>query len=941
MANNNNTGVSRREFLKLIGYTTGAAVLATSCEQPVRKAIPYLIQPEDVVPGKSSYYATTFFENGEYCPLVVKVRDGRPIKIEGNDLCRLTNGGTTTRVQASIMGLYDPDRIGEPLYNGKTITWEDFFDKLIAVLNTCTEGNKTVLFILPAYASPSSVSLFDKFQKKYPCATFIAHRNLQYVSIAEAHSQCFNLPVVPSYNIDKANLLVSFGADFLGTWLSPVEFTSLYATRKSDIKPPYFKHIHFESNLSLTGANADKRIAINPKEEFRVLLGLYRSLTAKLNQPSYVTGNEKHDFSWLADELLQNNKSSIVISGNEDIKVQVLVNAINFLLDNYGNTIFTNVPYTAYSGSKKDILQQIKQLQQAGNLGGIIFYDVNPAYENPDDGELKQIIKSVGFSAFIGSHPNETSDLTTYVLPSHHYLESWGDFEPKPGLYSLAQPLIHPLFNSKQFQDILLAVMEEKTTYQNFIKEVWRNQILPIEYQQGFTHEWLKILQKGIYFKDTGCPDEKPAFNHSALRHMEPHIIEPDGNDIIMTLYEPLNIGPLFLSNIPWLHELPDPLSKISWDNYVNVSPEMAERFHLSEGETININNIAELPVHIQKGQYEKTISIARNYGRANSGRISSGIGVNAYLFNETIKTGKKITILKTGKKTSFAKTQIEDSTHGRDLIREYKTSDLNDLRYKEDDHKSMYPPYEHPGHHWAMAIDLNRCTGCNACVIACQVENNIPVVGKDEIVRGHDMHWLKVDRYYEGKTQDPEVLFQPLLCQHCEQAPCENVCPVAATTHSKEGLNQMIYNRCIGTRYCANNCPYKVRRFNWYDYNKADAINGNEMGIESTMERLPRLVLNPDVTLRGKGVIEKCSFCIQRIQEGKRTAKEEGRLLRDLEVKPACMQACPAGAIVFGDVNDPDGKINSLTSDARSYHLLGGLNTKPSITYLAKTRNS
>jgi molybdopterin-containing oxidoreductase family iron-sulfur binding subunit len=527
------------------------------------------------------------------------------------------------------------------------------------------------------------------------------------------------------------------------------------------------------------------------------------------------------------------------------------------------------------------------------------------------------------------------------VLPTHHPLESWGDFEPVKGKYSLAQPAIRNIYKTRQLEDILLKWNGNNVSYHEYLKNYWKENMYPNQNEYGdFRNFWVHTLQNGVYEPESDEVKEL-SYSDKGLRSSFADVKKASPKGTALLFYEKVGIGNGKYANNPWLQELPDPVTKATWDNYFCVSPSFAKENDLHNEQVIRINGI-ELPVLVQPGQADNTVAVAVGYGRTKTGKVADGVGKNVFPLMSSHKGHRQnylanVSTEKTGQQHVIATTQTHHSMEGRDLVREASldtfVKDPKSIKQKKHD-TTLYKKTEFEGHHWALVVDLNACTGCGACAIACQAENNVPVVGKDEVVKKRIMHWIRIDRYYKEDEGNPSVVHQPVMCQHCDNAPCENVCPVAATTHSNEGLNQMSYNRCIGTKYCINNCPYKVRRFNWYKY--AD----NEEFDYNMNDDLGRMVLNPDVTVRSRGVVEKCSFCVQRIQENKEQAKLENRDLEDGEVTPACAQACPANALIFGDLNDPESRVSKLVESNRNYHLLEQLHTKPTVSYMTKIRN-
>ncbi|PLX20813.1 MAG: hypothetical protein C0597_03860, partial [Marinilabiliales bacterium] len=668
----------------------------------------------------------------------------------------------------------------------------------------------------------------------------------------------------------------------------------------------------------------------------------YNYIANKVGEKEISVSKTHHEISKLGDELLKNKGKSLVVCGTNNKETQLIINGINQMLGNYGKTISFNHSLLTKQG---DDMQMLEFVDKMDSYKGVIFYDCNPAYDYSASEKIEKAIKNIDLSISLSTIPDETSELVHYVCPANNYLESWNDYNPKEGIYNLAQPCIHPIFSTRQEQESLLKWVEKDTDYYQYIKNVWKADVYSKTNRLfDFTDFWNKSLQDGIFELDVRRTEPKFKFDIGSIK-------VPDlTSDLEIQIYESANIGSGKYANNPWLQELPDPVSKVTWDNYAAISPALAKEQNIKTGDVIKLGSI-KIPALVQPGQAKNTISIALGYGRTVAGKSGKDIGTNVYGLIKPDNYRQYYTDINLEKTLAFkelATTQLHDSMEGRDIVREttldqYKENpESGNERHKEVEkhHQTLYQEYIYEGHHWAMAVDLNACTGCNACVAACSIENNVPIVGKEEVKRAHEMHWMRIDRYYAGDPDNPEVVRQPVMCQHCDNAPCENVCPVGATNHSSEGINQMAYNRCIGTRYCNNNCPYKVRRFNWFDYNKSDALEGNLYDAHGMTKDLPRMVLNPDVTVRAKGVIEKCSFCVQRIQEKKLKAKLENRVLEDGEIKPACQQTCPANAIVFGDLNDKNSKVHKLFEQQRRYHLLEELHTLPSVGYLTKVKN-
>ncbi len=704
-------------------------------------------------------------------------------------------------------------------------------------------------------------------------------------------------------------------------------------------------HIQYESGLTLTGSNADKRFKIKPSEEKTLLADLYNRIAAITGAASYKAPAFREDLSGLAERLIAAKGRSIVISGTNNTDIQIIVNGINELLGNYPGCIDTENHLNIYAGNDRQTEALINDIRE-GKVNALFMYNVNPAYDFPEPVKFAEALKQVALSVNMSVALNETVDKAKYECPVNHYLESWDDAEIIPGQLSLAQPCISPLFNTRSFQDSLLKWSGSNVSWHDYLLSSWEREYFPLSGAVSFREFWNKSLSDGVFtYKVTGITPAK--FNNEAVSAAisRQQAAESQGYEVILS--ESVAMGSGMNANNPWLIELPDPVSRHCWDNVALISGSDAAAMGLTDGQVIQIGDKISIPVLIQPGQTEGTISIHLGYGHDNIGRVASGIGVNMFPFSVYINGERtysinNLTITATPEIKPLALIQLHNTQEGRPLARETTLSSYienpvsgNEHHIEfETMHKSLYPDAPYDGFHWAIAIDLNACIGCNTCVIACQAENNSPTVGRDEVRRNRIMQWIKVHRYYSEDLKDPKVVFQPVFCQHCDDAPCENVCPVSATNHNNEGLNQMAYNRCVGTKYCMNNCPYRVRRFNWFRYTNNKEFDYN------TASDLGRMVLNPDVTVRERGVVEKCTFCVQRIQAKKLEAKLEGRTLRDLEIKPACMQACPAGAIVFGNLNDENSQVSKLFRQERRYGLLEELHTLPSVGFLTKVRN-
>ena len=990
----------RRDFLKYLGFSTAAATLAASCEMPVRKVIPYLNKPENMVPGVADYYATTFTSGGDAVSIVAKVRDGRPIKLEGNDLSSVTHGGTSARVQASILDLYDTARLRFPvqMLNGapQEITGFDDFDKLVAA--SMAGQNGSVRLLTSTITSVTSKQVIADFLAHYPGSSHVQYDADSFAGMLLANQASYSKRTIPAYHFDNAKVIVSLGADFLGTWLSPIEFARQYIQgRKINEKAPGMnRHYQFEPMLSLTGSNADERFSHKPSETGAVALALLAAVGGNVSAPA-LPEKLKAGIAKAAKDLIAAKGKALVVSGSNNVQVQTIVNAINETIGANGTTISWEAPLLTRQGIDSEFAQLVSDMN-AGKVSTLLIYDVNPVYDHPDSKNFKAGLSKVKTTVSFSGRLDETTELCKYILPSPHFLERWGDAEAKAGYISMMQPVIAPLFQTRPFEDSLMFWSGNKTTYDNYFKDYWTSKL-------GGHDAYEKGLQDGVVEPASAAAPMSAAYNAAAVSAAATAISSfKKGGKYELVVYQQVSMGVGAQSNNPWLLELPDPITRATWDNYAMVSPNfLKEKYDIDlsdrnkadnyeshpERHLIHIkSNGAEttIPIMVVPGMPEGVIAIAVGYGRESAdskntgayiGRAAVGAGRNIFpfLMNNGTTTewmAPDISLEKTEEMYQVAQMQIHGSYEGRTSVikeltlasfvkepneilddREKETAKFGGLENYEKD-GTLYPYFDKPGLHWGMSIDLNSCVGCGACVVACHAENNVTIVGKNEVLRFHDMHWLRIDRYFTGNLADPDsiqTVFQPMLCQHCDNAPCENVCPVSATNHSSEGLNQMVYNRCIGTRYCANNCPFKVRRFNWEDYTGADSFPNNQDAkgvgelndaVLMMNEDLTRMVLNPDVTVRSRGVMEKCSFCVQRLQDGKLKAKKEDRVLTDADVRTSCQQACPTEAIVFGNINNSKSAIvkSRQENEHRLYHVLEELHVLPNITYLAKVRN-
>jgi len=966
-------GWARREFLKLMGASL-AMTTASCIRRPVQKIVPYNKQPEEVTFGVPNFYTSTYFDGQEGIGVLIRTREGRPLKVEGNPEHPLNKGGTSARAQAHILSLYDPERFQGPMKNlqNKERTnrdtihakYEEADDDVVKALQKGSVG-----LLTGNLSGPSTQAVVSDFCQAFK-ATHYQWEPISSQSLREAQKACYGEDLVPFYDFSKAKVIVSIDADFLGTWIAPVTFTKHFSMGRKNIEE-MSKLVVFDSHYSLTGANADIRFRIKPSQQLMAVMALAHEVIVKKSQTRFAgnaqvkaaldpyagaaaeLGIDSAKLSALADDLIKNKGQSLIVAGGmptenaAGLSLQMAVNLLNSALENEGSTVNSKLAFTNLRDSQSALPQLMADIE-AGKIKTLIIHGVNPIYSYAASEELKKSLRKLDMIVSTADRNDETARFANYVIPDHHMMENWGDGEFVKGLISIQQPTIRPMYDTRSFQFSLMnwAFMakvgsKRLTTYENyydFLKAYWKEDVHP-KFGKGksFDDFWDEALQKGVLGTENfNSKGEARSFRVEALSKMA---TSPTSSDLQLVLYPSMAFMQGTLSNVSWLHEWPDPVSKICWDNFASVSIALAEKMGLSESDVVEIEANGKkisLPVHIQPGLHDQVVAIAVGYGRSAAGKVGNGIGQNAYPMANVTKdsvefSGLACSIKKMGMNTRLATVQSHHSMEGRQIVAE---ATLN--QYKKDPsaglHKhevfSIWSGHAYNGHKWGMAVDLNTCTGCSACMMACVSENNTPVVGKKYVMQGREMHWMRIDRYHVGDPSEAQTVFQPVMCQQCDNAPCETVCPVIATSHSDEGLNDMIYNRCVGTRYCSNNCPYKVRRFNWFNFTK-------------NIEKPLHLALNPDVTVRPRGVMEKCTFCVHRIKNGKIKAKLEKRELVDGEIKTACQQACPTNAIVFGDLNNANSEVARIfKNEKRNYSLLEEFHAAPSVRYQTKIRN-
>jgi molybdopterin-containing oxidoreductase family iron-sulfur binding subunit len=975
--------MERRDFLKMLG--AGMMLATAACyRRPLEKIIPYVNRPEEVVPGVADWYTSTCGECSAACGILVKTREGRPIKLEGNPSHPMSQGGLCARGQASILNLYDPDRLKGPVSvahsdaSTKELVWHDIDEEIKKKLADIKQKNGKIYLLTGVVVSPSTQQLINEFLAQFPGATQVSYEGVVPEEVAMGQELAYGQKVTPRFRLDQAQVILTFGADLLSNYLSPVEFAKNFNKTRKLGEATMGRLVTVESALSLTGSNADVYFPVRPGDELAVALALANELVVVKKQSRYAsdgavtqalqlyavdevgkqTGINPDRLRDIARWLWDNKGKSLVVGGGlkgrESLALQVAVNLLNSILENDGVTVdYAVSPSNQAVSSYADLLKMIGEMK-SGKVAALFVYKTNPAFSLPASLGFADGLKQVPLIVSFADRVDETAALADFVAPDGHYLEGWNDASPQKGLYSITQPAIQPLYQTRAFQDSLIqwGSLPSKNWYE-YLKNQWQQKMVPQSGGKSADALWAETLQTG-FFDTVGekrnTSSSARSFNSGALvKSLEGH--QPNGSDLSLSLYASLALYDGRSANNGWLQELPDPLSKITWENYLSIAPRLAQKMGLSEGDVVRVQGSTvevELPIHIQPKLHEKSAMVAVGYGRTRAGRLGNKLGVNTFALQKTDGawlewTGRPISITPTGRNVKLASTQgfynIEDkAAEKRGIIQEMTFEEFKkggapeglpgEKKEGEGPLPSMWSGFEYNGpYRWGMAVDMNACIGCNACMIGCQSENNIPVVGKLQVSNGRAMHWIRIDRYYKGDPENPEVNFQPMLCQHCENAPCETVCPVLATVHNEEGLNMQVYNRCVGTRYCSNNCPYKVRRFNFFDYYKQYVEPMN-------------LVLNPDLTVRSRGVMEKCTFCIQRIVEVKDKAKAHGTTVKDGELKTACQQSCPTDAITFGNTNDEKSHVSELRKSNRGYHVLEEINVKPQVTYLQKVRN-
>ncbi|MCI0450302.1 MAG: TAT-variant-translocated molybdopterin oxidoreductase [Chlorobi bacterium] len=980
------SGISRRRFLALM--SASAALAAAGCSNYKDKGlvIAYNQKPEEVVLGLPNYYASACTGCGSACGILVKTREGRPIKIDGNPDHPVSKGKICTKGQASIMNLYNPERLREPMFNKLQTSWDEANKNIVNELKSASSSGKEIAIITHSVLSPSLKKLLDEFKVTYPTAKIYSYEVFNDTPKQNAWFKSYGKRTIPALQLDKAKVILALESDFLGNELNQIENTRLYSQTRDVMSKNEFSRLYaVEGAVTLTGTNADYRIRLRTDaiEEFVICIlnelvnrKKVSAFAADSRVTSVLASYNLNDFAakyyldlkslnQLIEDLTKHQGEGIILAGDKlPESTHIAANLLNEVLGNTKLYSSESENVELMPLSTNDELSALDDNMQKGGVGVVIHFDTNPVFHFSPDYNYAEALKKVHTVVTLTEEISESAELSGYVLPINDPLESWGDFKTRTGFYSLQQPIIAPLYNTRQKEAILLNWKDlekpyNEKIYNDYIRENWEKNLYPVFGSLApFNKFWLTILHDGVALVNE---KSESAGTFSTGAFAESSRMKA-GSDFIVLLQNNNSVGDGRFASNGWLQELPNPITKTVWDNYAALSPQAASEIGVNSNDLVEItlgSKKQTLPVFVQPGLADKVIEISLGYGRTAAGAVGTGVGVNA---NVLISKAPAITerfynnaqITKVSGTYEIASTQehypidsdplLKDIQYKRGIIREgtYEEYKTNPKFLKEKEGRLNLQPINKPpvyeskdytGYKWGMAIDLNKCTGCGACITACNVENNIPIVGKDQVIVNREMMWIRLDRYYSGTPDAPKTSYQPMLCQHCDYAPCENVCPVVATTHSNDGLNAMAYNRCVGTRYCSNNCPYKVRRFNYFDFR--DHFRDSIQYAEPL-----DLLANPEVTVRSRGIMEKCTFCIQRIMKERQDAIQENRKVIGSNVKTACQEACPAYAIVFGDVNDKESEIAKYREHELAYSVLEEIKVLPNVTYIAKLRN-
>ncbi|MBM2813543.1 MAG: actB [Ignavibacteria bacterium] len=965
--------LSRRNFIAILGAS--AAFTAVSCtDYPDKgKIVPYNKKPEEITPGKANFYASTCNACPHSCGVLVKTREGRPIKIDGNPEHPVNQGKICAKGQSNILNMYDPERLKVPqvIRDEKLVnsTWKEVDSTIITALNQAVKDGKEIAVLCNTITSPSFAKLISEFKEKFPTTKIYPYEAFVTDNRNTAWKACYdNIPQF-AFKWDKAKVILSLDADILGTEGNHVEQIRQITSKRSADELKSFSRIYSaEAGMSITGMNADYRFRLAPQQQLDLVLTLLVELFPReaaelsLNTVDYsftkfasVNGLSSENIKQLFSDLRQHAGESIVYAGDKlPGEVHIAVNYLNELL---GNTRLydTESPVVEYiSNATVQDFEQLSTNMKNGKVGILLNLNTNPVFHLPEDIGFAGSMSKVRYAISLLENLNETSKLSNIILSGSHFLESWGDYARRAGIYSLQQPQISPLYDTRQKEAVLLSWIRgayNEQDWHDYIMSNWEKEVYPkVAPAADFKTFWNTSLHDGV----TAIAQNKVVFSEFKKDSLKNIRVKYPTQDFTVIFSESFSLGDGHFANNGWLLELPHPVSKVVWDNYASIAPATATELGLTFGDMVEIsinNRKQKIPVFLQPGMAEKVATIELGWGRKEICEVGLGAGFPAQSLlskagglTQLIYSGAKIG--KAGEKYKLVTTQenhlldelfVKDLHLRRHIIREGTIEkyqkEPNFIKVEKEKQLSMLKPHEYTGEKWAMAIDLSKCIGCGICVTACNVENNVAVVGKTEVSKGREMHWIRIDRYYSGSNEEPIVSNQPVMCQQCDNAPCENVCPVVATNHSPDGLNQMVYNRCVGTRYCSNNCPYKVRRYNFFDFRDRLADGYYQQDSLS-------LLHNPEVTVRPRGVMEKCTFCVHKITEARQTASAEGTKFDGSNIVTACQEACPAGAISFGNVNDPESAVSKARENNLGYSLLEELNTNPNVTYIAKLRN-
>ncbi len=947
---------SRRRFLALTGASAAlAAGVACAPSSDGGLVVPYAKKPEEVVPGVANYYASAFQEGEAVHGVLVKTREGRPIHVEGNDAWPLAPGAAHFRATADLLGLYDPDRVRAPQVEGRQAAWPQALDRLAAALREARASGKPVLLMTPALLSPARRALLGDLQRALPTLRVAPWEPAADHAGRAARKALYGGALAVRPRFDRAKVILALEADFLGALPGAPEAIAGFAQGRRPAGPggAMSRLYAAEGVMTLTGSKADLRFPVRPSSLAALGFALAKALAARgavlpagfdpaalapFDLAAWAAAQKVAPASLdhLVADLAAAGREGLVLAGPSlPPEAHAAAALLNGLLGAEGCTLDLSASPAAELISPAE-MEELRVQAASGAFAAALFWEANPLHASPDPQGWAKALARVPMCARLGLHRDETAAACGLLLPIHHWLESWNDFDPREGLLALQQPAVGPLHDTRQAEEVLLTLLralggDAPADYHAYLQARWRREVYPAGSPVSFEGFWNACLHDGVLAHEA-APAAARALDGEAVSAFARSAAAsaPSGHELL--LYADAKTWDGRYANNGWLQELPDPVTKNTWGNPVSLSPGDARRLGLSDGDVVRVDLAGETllaPALVQPGQAEGVLGLALGYGRS-AGSVASGVGLNGWPLagaRGLLRLGAAL--VGTGERAPLARTQEHHDLLGRDIVRLWTLAEYAEKAEgaAKETFPTLYPPQEFPDHKWGMAIDLSACVGCSGCVVACQSENNVPVVGPEQVRRGREMHWIRVDRYYEGPAEAPRTVHQPMVCQQCDDAPCENVCPVQATNHSPDGLNQMAYNRCVGTRYCANNCPYKVRRFNFFDFTSA----------------LPEpldLAFNPEVTVRPRGVMEKCTFCIQRIQNARQTAKGEGRSVRDGEIVPACAAACPARAIVFGDLKDPRSAVSKLSRSDRGFKVLAELGVKPSVTYLADLRN-